>query len=57
MMTREKRRMLRGFQQQDPMTNFCFPKAAAVPQHGQKADKDCKKIKERRSFEAKPGHG
>lgn len=49
--------MLTGFQQQDPMTNFSFPKAAAVPQHGQKADKDCKKIKERRSFQPKPGHG
>lgn len=47
--------MLTGFQQQNQMTNFCFPKVAATPQHGQKADKDCKKIKERRTFDPKPG--
>lgn len=49
--------MLKGFQQQDPMTNFSFPQAAPAPQHGQKADKLCKKIKERRSFQPQPGHG
>ena len=48
--------MLKGFQQQEPMTNFSFPKAAAVPQHGQKADADCKKIKERRILTPQPGH-
>ena len=48
--------MTKGFQQQDPMTNFCFPKVAAVPQHGQKADKLCKKIKERRIPTPQPGH-
>ena len=48
--------MTKGFQQQDPMTNFCFPKVAAVPQHGQKADKLCKKIKERRVLQPQPGH-
>jgi hypothetical protein len=48
--------MLKGFQQQDPLTNFSFPKTAAVPQHGQKADKGCKKIKERRIVEPQPGH-
>ena len=47
--------MTKGFQQQDPMTNFCFPKVAAVPQHGQKADKLCKKIKERRIVAPQPG--
>jgi hypothetical protein len=45
-----------GFQQQDQMTNFTFPKEAKHPQHGQPADKDCKKIKEVRSFEPRPGH-
>lgn len=49
--------MLKGFQQQDPLTNFCFPKAVVLPQHGQKADKVCKKIKERRIIEPAPGHG
>lgn len=45
-----------GFQQQDTMSNFTFPKEAKHPQHGQPADKDCKKIKEVRSFEPRPGH-
>lgn len=49
--------MLTGFQQQKSMTNFSFPKAAPAPQHGQKPDKACKQIKERRSFAPKPGHG
>lgn len=48
--------MTARFQQQEPMTNFVFPKSAPVPQHGQQPDKDCKKIKEQRSFEPRPGH-
>lgn len=43
-----------GFQQQDPTTGFCIPKSAAIPQHGQQADKLCKKIKEKRVIEPRP---
>jgi hypothetical protein len=48
--------MTTRFQQQEPMTNFSFPKEAKHPQHGQKPDKSCKDIKEPRSFEPRPGH-
>ncbi len=47
--------MLSGFQQQEPMTNFSFPKAAPPPQHGQKADKLCKKIGARPVPPPQPG--
>lgn len=49
--------MTKGFQQQDPMTNFCIPRVEPVPQHGQKADKLCKKIKERRIVAPQPAEG
>lgn len=48
--------MTRGFDQQDQSVNFCFPKSAPAPQHGQKADKKATKIKEPRSFQPRPGH-
>jgi hypothetical protein len=44
-----------GFQQQNPLTNFAIPKSCAVPQHGQKADSACKKIRDPRPVEARPG--
>lgn len=53
---REEKPMTRGFDQQDPSVNFCFPKSAPAPQHGQKADKIATKIKEPRSFQPRPGH-
>ncbi len=45
-----------GFQQQDTLSNFVIPRSCAVPQHGQQPDKECKKIKERRVLEPRPGH-
>jgi hypothetical protein len=49
--------MTQGFQQQDSGLNFCIPKTAATPQHGQKADKaKAAPVRERRSFEPRPGH-
>lgn len=48
--------MTRGFQNQDPMQNVCFPKAEPKPQHGRKPDEACVKLKEKRTFEPKPGH-
>ena len=53
---REETSMTHGFQQQNPSSNFTIPKACASPQHGQKADKDVAKLKEKRSFEPRPGH-
>ncbi|WP_297513500.1 hypothetical protein [uncultured Caulobacter sp.] len=47
--------MTSGFQHQNPMTNFCLPKAEPKAQHGQKADEVCLKLKERRTFEPRPG--
>lgn len=44
-----------GFQQQDPMIGFCIPTSAPIPQHGQKADKLCKKIKDKRVVTPQPG--
>lgn len=48
--------MTNGFQHQDPMTNFSQPKCEPKPQHGRKSDEDTLKVKERRTFEPKPGH-
>lgn len=53
---REDKAMTRGFDQQDPSVNFSFPKSAAAPQHGQKADKKTAKVREPRSFQPRPGH-
>lgn len=51
-----KTSMTKGFQHQGPSTSFNIPKSAASPQHGQKADKDMPKLKEKRSFAPRPGH-
>jgi hypothetical protein len=48
--------MTKGFDQQDRSVNFCFPKSAPAPQHGQKPDKAAIKAKEARSFQPRPGH-
>jgi len=48
--------MTTGFQHQDPMTNYSVPKSEPKPQHGRKPDADALKLKERRSFEPRPGH-
>lgn len=48
--------MTNGFQHQNPMTNVSIPKCEPKAQHGRKPDQDALKIKERRSFEPKPGH-
>ena len=49
--------MTHGFQQQGPVLDFCIPKSAATPQHGQKADKTkAKPVREPRSVEPRPGH-
>ena len=53
--TREKTPMPR-FEHQDRQVNFSFPKSAASPQHGRKADKAAVKLKEARSFQPRPGH-
>lgn len=53
---REENPMTRGFEQQDTAVNFCFPKSAPAPQHGQKSDKKTAKAKEPRSFQPRPGH-
>lgn len=53
---REDKPMTRGFDQQDPSANFSFPKSAATPQHGRKADKAAAKPREPRSFQPRPGH-
>jgi hypothetical protein len=53
---REEKTMTSGFQNQNPMTNFCFPKSEPKAQHGQKPDQECVKLKEKRTFEPKPGH-
>lgn len=45
-----------GFDQQDRSLNFSFPKSAQTPQHGQKPDRKAVKLKEKRSFEPRPGH-
>lgn len=48
--------MTSGFQNQNPMQSFCFPKSEPKAQHGQKPSQDCVKLKEKRTFEPKPGH-
>lgn len=48
--------MTSGFQNQNPMTNLCFPKSTPKPQHGRKPDEACIKLKEKRSFQPRPGH-
>jgi hypothetical protein len=49
--------MTRGFQQQAPVLNFCIPKSAAAPQHGQKPDKTkAESVREPRTFTPRPGH-
>lgn len=53
----EENAMTQGFQHQNQQTNFAFPKSAATPQHGQKADKQASKVKQNRSFQPRPGHG
>lgn len=44
------------FEHQDQTVNFSLPKSAQTPQHGQKADPKAVKLKEKRSFEPRPGH-
>jgi len=49
--------MTQGFQQQDPGLNFCFPKSAPSPQHGQKPDhKAAAPARPPRTFQPRPGH-
>ena len=49
--------MPRGCQQQNPVLNFCIPKSAPAPQHGQKADKiKAAPVREPRAVEPRPGH-
>lgn len=49
--------MTKGFQQQDETLNFCIPKSAATPQHGQKPDKTkATPVRQPRSFQPRPGH-
>lgn len=48
--------MTSGFQNQDPNKGLCLPKSAPKPQHGGKPAAECVKLKEKRSFEPRPGH-
>ncbi len=48
--------MTNGFQHQDPLTNYSVPKSEPKAQHGRKPDEDALKVKERRTFDPKPGH-
>lgn len=48
--------MTSGFQNQNPLQNHSFPKSEPKAQHGQKPDEACLKVKEKRTFEPKPGH-
>jgi hypothetical protein len=48
--------MTKGFQHQNPMTHYSVRKSEPKPQHGQKPDIECLKVKEKRSFEPRPGH-
>lgn len=48
--------MTSGFQHQDPMRSVSFPKSEPKPQHGRKPDEACLNVKEKRTFEPKPGH-
>jgi hypothetical protein len=53
---REEKPMTSGFQNQNPLQNHSFPKSEPKAQHGQKPDEACLKVKEKRTFEPKPGH-
>jgi hypothetical protein len=48
--------MTRGFQNQDTMRDLVFPKSEPKAQHGRKPDEQAMKLKEKRTFEPKPGH-
>jgi hypothetical protein len=49
--------MTKGFQQQDPVLNFCIPKSAAAPQHGQKPDQTkAAPVRPPRTVPPRPGH-
>ncbi len=49
--------MTHGFQQQGAAAGFCIPKSAAMPQHGQRADRTrAEPPRPPRSFEPRPGH-
>lgn len=48
--------MTKGFDQQARSMNFCIPKSAPAPQHGQKFAKVVAETKEPRSFQPRPGH-
>lgn len=54
---REERPMTQGFQHQNQSAGLAAPlKTCASPQHGQKADEAAVKLKEKRSFQPRPGH-
>jgi len=48
------------FEQQGSAGGFCIPKSCATPQHGKRPDYNPpalqEKLKEKRSFEPRPGH-
>ncbi len=48
--------MPHGFQQQSKLNTFNVPRSTPLPKHGEKADKDCLKSLEPRSFLPRPGH-
>lgn len=48
--------MTSGFQNQDPGRQITFPKAEPNAQHGRKPDEQCLRLKEKRSFQPRPGH-
>ncbi|WP_340647594.1 hypothetical protein [Phenylobacterium sp.] len=48
--------MTKGFDQQNPSTNFSFPKSAPKPQHGQAPEHVPAKVKAPRGFQPRPGH-
>ena len=48
--------MIKRFEHQAPLGGAHLPHPEPKPQHGQKADGECLKIPEKRSFEPRPGH-
>lgn len=52
----EETPMTRSLDHQTTTTGFAIPRSAAKPQHGQKADKTAKPVREPRSFQPRPGH-
>jgi hypothetical protein len=48
--------MTHGLQQQDQVLAYPFTKAAATPQHGQKAPDKPLPVREPRSYKPRPGH-